>query len=106
MTDRLRELIALAVLTVNQNKCRLAAHTKAALNIGITPVEIKEAVYQCYPYMGISKVTSALETINTVFSENNIELSLCRQSTVTEKNGMRKDWILYAIGNGWLRTSG
>ena len=102
LTDRLRELIALVVLTANQDKCGLAAHTKAALNIGVTPVEIKEAVYQCSPYMGMSKVTSALETINTVFSENNIELPLCRQSTVTENTRYAKglDIQVKFFGNG------
>lgn len=84
LTDRLRELIALVVLTANQDERGLSAHTKAALNVGVTPVEIKEAVYQCSPYMGMSKVTSALEIINTVFSESGIELPLPQQSTVTE----------------------
>ena len=49
--DRQRELITLVVLTTNQTLPQLRAHTGAALNVGLTPVEIKEAIYQCDPYI-------------------------------------------------------
>jgi len=28
----------------------------AALNVGLTPVEIKELLYQTFPYLGIAKI--------------------------------------------------
>ncbi|MEO7047125.1 MAG: carboxymuconolactone decarboxylase family protein, partial [Ferruginibacter sp.] len=50
--DRMRQLITLVVLSVNQTSPQLKAPIAAALNIGLTPIEIKEAVYQCAPYIG------------------------------------------------------
>ena len=32
----------------------------AALNVGVSPVEIKEALYQCAPYIGFPKTLNAL----------------------------------------------
>jgi 4-carboxymuconolactone decarboxylase len=55
LTDIQRELLTLVVLTVNQTLPQLKAHVSAALNVGVTPVEIKEAVYQCAPYIGFRK---------------------------------------------------
>lgn len=47
LDDKRRELITLVVLTTNQTLPQLKAHVHAALNDGLTPVVIKEAVYQC-----------------------------------------------------------
>jgi 4-carboxymuconolactone decarboxylase len=52
LDDKMRELITLVVLATNQTLPQLKAHVSAALNVGLTPVEIKEAVYQCAPYIG------------------------------------------------------
>lgn len=84
LTDRQRELITLVVLTANQDAKGIATHTKAALNVGVDPVEIKEAIYQCAPYMGVSRVTQALEVVNTTFAESGISVPLEPQSTVNE----------------------
>lgn len=85
LTERQRELINLVVFTVNQNQQEIAAHTKVALRIGVSPVEIKEAVYQCAPYAGFSKVLEALSCINRTFLESGIKLPLDSQQTVAEK---------------------
>jgi AhpD family alkylhydroperoxidase len=42
-----RELIALVVLTTIQCLSEVRVHVGAALNIGVTPIEIKESLYQC-----------------------------------------------------------
>ncbi|WP_257209005.1 carboxymuconolactone decarboxylase family protein [Bacillus sp. AFS031507] len=55
LDDKQRELITLVVLATNQTLPQLKAHVIAALNVGLTPVEIKEAVYQCAPYIGFSQ---------------------------------------------------
>jgi 4-carboxymuconolactone decarboxylase len=65
---------------------QLKAHTGAALNIGVTPVEIREAVYQCGPFIGFPKTLNAVGTINEVFKERNISHPLENQSTVSEEN--------------------
>ena len=56
LEPKLRELITIAVNITNQNMEQCTEHIEAVLNIGTTPVEIKETLYQCAPYIGFSKV--------------------------------------------------
>ncbi|GAA3313521.1 hypothetical protein GCM10020331_003840 [Ectobacillus funiculus] len=67
LDDKQRELITLVVLATNQTFPQLKAHVSAALNVGLTPVEIKEAVYQCAPYIGFPKTLNAINEVNEVF---------------------------------------
>lgn len=90
LTDKMRELITLVVLTTNQNLEQLKAHVGAALNIGVSPVEIKEAVYQCVPYLGFPKTLNAIKQTNEVFKEKNIPLPVESQKQVAEDNRFEK----------------
>lgn len=85
LTDKLRELITLVVLATNQTSDQLKAHVWAALNIGASPVEIKEAIYQCAPYLGFPKTLNAIQQINEVFKTGNIVLPAESQKQVTEE---------------------
>ena len=85
LTDKLRELITLVVLTTNQTLEQLKAHILAALNVGVSPVEIKEAVYQCAPYLGFPKTLNAIQQVNEVFQTGNISLPVESQKQVTEE---------------------
>ncbi|MDX8339422.1 carboxymuconolactone decarboxylase family protein [Draconibacterium sp. IB214405] len=85
LNDKLRELITIVVLTTNQTLEQLQAHVFAALNIGVTPVEIKEAIYQCAPYLGFPKVLNAINKANEVFMAANISLPVESQKIVTEE---------------------
>ena len=77
-------------LTTQQTLPQLKAHTAAALNIGITPVKIREAVYQCAPFIGFPKTLNAVSTINEVFKEKGISLPLESQGTVSEDDRFEK----------------
>jgi len=90
LSDEIRELITLVVLTVNQTLPQLRAHVGAALNAGLTPVEIKEAVYQCAPYIGFPKVLNSINEVNEVFKEKDIPLPVESQKTVDEENRLEK----------------
>lgn len=85
LSDKLRELITIVVLTTNQTFEQLQAHVFAALNIGVSPVEIKEAIYQCAPYLGFPKTINAINKANEVFKAANISLPVESQKTVTEE---------------------
>jgi len=63
LDDKQRELITLVVLATNQTLPQLKAYVSAALNVGLTPVEIKEAVYQCAPYIGFPKTLNAINEV-------------------------------------------
>ncbi len=85
LSDKLRELITLVVLTTNQNMEQLKAHVLAALHVGLSPVEIKEAVYQCAPYLGFPKTLNAIQQINEIYKVRNIVLPIESQKQVTEE---------------------
>lgn len=90
LDDKQRELITLVVLTTNQTLPQLKAHVGAALNVGLTPVEIKEAIYQCSPYIGFPKTLNAINEVNEVFKSKNIPLPIESQKTVDEDNRFEK----------------
>ncbi|MEH7488457.1 carboxymuconolactone decarboxylase family protein [Priestia megaterium] len=90
LDDNIRELITLVVLTTNQTLPQLKAHVSAALNVGLTPVEIKEAVYQCAPYIGFPKTLNAIHEVNEVFKAKNIALPIESQKNVDEDSRFDK----------------
>jgi len=90
LDDKQRELITLVVLATNQTLPQLKAYVSAALNVGLTPVEIKEAVYQCAPYIGFPKTLNAINEVNEVFKAKNIALPVESQTMVDEDNRFQK----------------
>lgn len=90
LEPKIRELIIIAVNITNNNMEQCAEHVEAALNIGISPVEIKETLYQCAPYVGFSKVQNAIVVTNQIFEEKGVKLPLENQSTTTEDNRIAK----------------
>lgn len=90
LDPKLRELVTLVSLTASQGTDMIKPHVETALNIGVSPIEIKEALYQCSPYVGYPRVFAALEKANEVFKEKNISLPIESQSTVTESTRFDK----------------
>lgn len=87
---KIRELITCTTLAVMQTLPQLKAHVAAALKVGATPVELREALYQCAPFIGFPKTLNAIAVMNEVFTEKGIKLPLEPQSTVTEENRAEK----------------
>ena len=81
-----QELIRIVVLTVNQQPDSLKKCVKEALKNGVTPVEIKEAVYQTAPYAGISRAEIAVKAVNEVFKKEGIKLPVESQKTTSADN--------------------
>lgn len=81
-----REMITCVTLTTMQTLPQLKAHIGASLNIGITPIEIRESIYLCAPFIGFPKTLNALATANEVFKEQGIALPLEKQGMVNEQN--------------------
>ena len=69
---------------------QLKTHSMAALNVGVTPIELREVVYQCAPFIGFPRTLNAIETLNEVFKERGIALPLETQGTVSEYNRYEK----------------
>ncbi len=55
----------------------------AGLNVGVTPVEIKEILYQSVPYVGIAKVLDFIHATNEILQSRGIQLPLEGQSTTS-----------------------
>ena len=86
LDNRMRELVTVTVLTTISALPQIKAHVQASLNAGCTPVEIRETVYQCAPFIGFPKTLNAISAMNEVFAENGIELPLPSQKTLTGEN--------------------
>ena len=61
---------------------QLQAHVGAALNIGASPLQLRETIYQCAPYIGFPKTLNAIDIANGVFEANGISLPLENAGTV------------------------
>lgn len=55
----------------------------AALNVGITPVEIKEILYQSVPYVGMARAFDFVHATNEVLAGKGVQLPLEGQSTTS-----------------------
>ena len=86
LDNRMRELVTVTVLTTISALPQIKAHVQASLNAGCTPVEIREAVYQCASFIGFPKTLNAISAMNEVFAENGIELPLPSQKTLAGEN--------------------
>ena len=72
------------MLACLQTLPQLKAHTAAALNVGVQPIQIREAIYQLAPFIGFPRTLNAVATINEVFQDRGIELPLPAQGTVSD----------------------
>ncbi len=87
---RTRLMVQLASMIASQAVREYRVMLGAALTVGVTPVEIKEIVYQAVPYVGMAKVFDFLHATNEVLKERGVELPLPPQSTTTPENRMEK----------------
>lgn len=67
-----RALVTISSLITQGAFGQLDFHVHAALNSGLTPNEIIEAVMNCLPYTGFPKAISGLFVVMQVFEERNI----------------------------------
>lgn len=69
LPHRTRQLVTVAVLTVLARQEELQLHIQAALNVGCSPAEIAETIFQTFTYAGIPTVNAALKTLRSVLKE-------------------------------------
>lgn len=94
LDDRMRELITVTVLAVNQTLPQLKSHTLACLHVGCTPEEVRETVYQCAPFIGFPKTLNAIAAMNESFEKAGISPPLASGETVTEEDRYQKGLAL------------
>jgi 4-carboxymuconolactone decarboxylase len=90
LDTRTRLMVQLAALIACQAVGEYRVMLGAALTVGVTPVEVKEIVYQAVPYVGMAKVFDFLHATNDVLTDRGVELPLPGQSTTTPESRMEK----------------
>lgn len=83
LETRLRLVVQLGALIAAQSLRQYRIALGAALTAGLAPIEIKEIVYQCVPYVGMAKALDFVHATNDVLTERGVELPLADQSTTT-----------------------
>jgi len=87
---RTRLMVQLAATIASQALRDYRVMIRPALIVGVTPIEIKEIVYQAVPYVGMAKVFDFLLATNDVLKENGVELPLPGQATTTPEDRAEK----------------
>lgn len=89
-----RLMVILASLIAQQTLSEYKVMLGGALNVGVTPVEAKEILYQSIPYVGIAKAFDFLFATNEVLENRGIKLPLEGQSTTTPETRFEKGMAL------------
>ena len=85
-----RYLAILATLAGCQGVDMFKETLPKALDAGLTPVMVKEMVYQAVDYLGMGRVRPFLDVVNAVLTERGVELPLAGQATTTMENRLEK----------------
>lgn len=89
ISKRTRFVITLATLITNTSKEKYAIAVRDALEV-LTPIEIKEVLYQAVAYVGLGKTFELFEVTNDVLLKNSVDLPLESISTVNKDNRYEK----------------
>lgn len=90
LEPRIRLMVQLASMIACQALREYRIMLGAALIVGVTPIEVKEVVYQAVPYVGMAKVYDFLHITNEVLSERGAQLPLPGHSTTTPETRAEK----------------
>jgi 4-carboxymuconolactone decarboxylase len=91
---RTRLMVILASLIAQQAVSEYKVMLGGALNVGVTPIEVKEIVYQSVPYVGIAKSIDFIHATNEIFKNRGVKLPLEGQSTTTPETRFEKGLAL------------
>jgi 4-carboxymuconolactone decarboxylase len=70
---RQRQLVTIAALTtLGGAEPQLEVHINAALNVGLTALEVVEAILHCIPYIGFPRVLNATMVAKRVFEKRGV----------------------------------
>jgi 4-carboxymuconolactone decarboxylase len=83
---RTRLMVQLAAIIASHAVGEFRVMLGAALDVGVSPVEAKEIVYQAIPYVGLAKVYDFLRVTNDLLQERGVTLPLPGQSRTTPEN--------------------
>ncbi|MEL7976314.1 carboxymuconolactone decarboxylase family protein [Isoptericola sp. F-RaC21] len=85
LDPRVRSLVRLAGLVATGGTAAYRVELEDALAAGVTPVQLKELLYQAVPYVGLGRAVDAVVVANELLADREIELPLPGQATVTRE---------------------
>ncbi|WP_072228834.1 carboxymuconolactone decarboxylase family protein [Campylobacter coli] len=83
-------LITLASTLAAGGKIEFKTLLKGAINNDISPISIKEVIYQATPYVGFIRVLDFLNICNDTFEKLGVKMPLAPQGTTTQENRKAK----------------
>lgn len=86
LDDKTRFLAILAALMGCQGVDAFGNLIPGAVQSGITPVELKELIYQGTAYLGLGRVLPFLQIANTVLEQQGVSLPLPEQGNITPED--------------------
>ena len=90
LDERTRYMAVLAALLGCQGRELFREILPQALDAGVTPVEVKEIVYQATAYLGIGRSYPFLNITNEVLEAHGVNLPLPGQATTTPEDRVQK----------------
>ena len=90
LDTRTRLMVILASMIASQALGEYKVMLGGALNVGVTPVEVKEIVYQAVPYVGMAKVYDFIHATNEILASRGIQLPVEGQSTTSSETRFEK----------------
>lgn len=94
LDDRTRLMVILAALIAMQTLSEYKVMLRGALNVGVTPVEVKEIVYQAVPYCGIASVFDFIHATNEILESSGVKVPLEGQATTSPATRLEKGLAL------------
>ena len=92
ISHKTRQLITVSALTVLSRLDELRLHIQAALNVGCSPEEIGEVIFQTAIYGGVPATNAALKTLRSVLKEKGLwPLAVEGGSQTTEDRSQKTD---------------
>ena len=90
LDETTRHLAILAALLGCQGIDEFRVELPRALDAGLSPVMVKEVVYQAVDYLGIGRVRPFLDAANDILTERGVKLPLEGQETTTMEDRLEK----------------
>jgi 4-carboxymuconolactone decarboxylase len=94
LEPRTRLMVILASMIACQAVAEYKVMLGGALNVGVTPVEVKEIVYQAVPYVGMAKVYDFIHATNEILESLGIKLPLEGQATTMPETRFEKGYAV------------
>ena len=90
LDTKTRVMLILAGIIGANGVAEFRVMADTALNIGVTPVELKEIVYQSVPYVGMARAFDFIHATNDVLTQKGVQLPLEGQSTTDPETRLEK----------------